>query len=60
MQGPEVNETMPATPRQTTPEALLQFFNPSTQRGTVISTPVEFTPPAPDSQRSSSATYISK
>jgi hypothetical protein len=58
-QGAALNAGAPQ--RQVTPEALLQFF--PTSRGTnatVIAAPIEFTPPAPVQQRSSSATYLSK
>jgi hypothetical protein len=43
-----------------TPEHLVQYFTPGRRNETVISTQVEFTPPAPASSRSSTATYISK
>jgi hypothetical protein len=58
-EGAAVNSALQQ--RQVTPETLLQFFPIS--RGsntTVITSPIEFTPPAPVQQRSSSATYISK
>ena len=50
-------ETAPA--RAVTPDTLLQFFTPGKQGGTVITTPLEFSPPAPG-QKSSTATYLSQ
>lgn len=59
---PEAAQPNSSAPgRQVTPETLLQYFPIS--RGsntTVITAPIEFTPPAPVPARSSSATYISK
>jgi hypothetical protein len=42
------------------PQMLLRFFNRSTNDNTIISVPVEFTPPEAPVSRSSSATYISR
>ena len=53
-------EPAPAQNRQVTPETLLQFFTPGTQGNTVITTPVEFSPPAAGSGKSSTATYITQ
>jgi hypothetical protein len=56
---PAPAEAGPVPARQVTPEALLQFFTPGRPRGTVITSPVDFAPPAAG-QKSSSATYISQ
>jgi hypothetical protein len=42
------------------PQMLLQYFAGRTNQSTIVTAPVEFTPPAPPSPNRSSAVYISR